>query len=64
MEDHEYPSWLWSVLDQKVKSASEGQKAEVDPRLFCTLPPRYLPWCSFMQILTTIILPFAMFNVR
>lgn len=43
MEDHEYPAWLWSVLDQKVKSASEGQKVEVDPRLFCMFFPIPLP---------------------
>ena len=34
LEDHEYPAWLWHVLDEKPKSAAEGQKQEMDPRLF------------------------------
>ena len=37
MDDHEYPEWLWSVLDER-KTDGAGQKQEIDPRLFGEKP--------------------------
>lgn len=38
MEDSEYPEWLWTLLDER-KGKVEGQKEEMDPRLFCKQSP-------------------------
>jgi len=35
LEDHEYPEWLWTLLDERKTSPADGQKEEIDPRLFC-----------------------------
>lgn len=45
MEDHEYPDWLWTVLDKKETSV-QG-KEEMDPRLFGMFVPEYpVEWCG------------------
>jgi len=49
MEDHEYPDWLWSVLnDGGKKGAAAGGKQEIDPRIYCMFLDSALPRLSFL----------------
>ena len=40
MEDHEYPDWLWELLDEKKKTVA-GEEGK-DPRLYGMLILRLL----------------------